>query len=171
MIITRLNSLARSRDNNRVVVELRSVIENVLEMLEGNELRKATTIELNFEAQKNEVLADPIQLEQVVLNLFTNALDALIDSAHRTIWIDCYQRPEDIEIRLRDNGPGIDPSLRDKILEPFFTTKRVGQGLGLGLSISYNIIKDFGGKLMVETGQETGACFCIRLPKYRGDKQ
>jgi two-component system C4-dicarboxylate transport sensor histidine kinase DctB len=171
MIITRLKSLARSHDNKQVVVELRSVIDNVLEMLVSNELRQATIIELNVETQNNEVLADPIQLEQVVLNLFSNALDALINNADKNIWIDIYHRADNIEIRLRDNGPGIDPALRDKVLEPFFTTKRVGQGLGLGLSISYNIIQNFGGKLMVEMGQETGACFCIRLPRYQGGKQ
>jgi len=166
-IITRLKSLARKQEENLVVVDLRSVVDNVLLMFEGDEVRKITTVEVNFEQAQNDVLADPIQLEQVVINLFTNALDAITDSDEKMINISCQHTENNIEMRVHDSGPGIDPELRGHIFEPFFTSKRIGQNLGLGLSISYNIIKNFGGKLMTESVPK-GACFCIRLAKHSG---
>ena len=168
-IITRLKSLARKQEENLVVVDLRTVMENVLLMFEGDEVRKNTTVEVNFEQQRNEVLADPVQLEQVIINLFTNALDAITGGPEKNINIDCLHKAGNIEIHVRDNGPGIDSELRGHIFEPFFTTKRIGQNLGLGLTISYNIIKNFGGKLIADGDQNSGACFCIRLPEYLGN--
>ena len=170
-IITRLKSMARKQEENLVVVDLRVVVENVLAMFEGNEVLKKTTVELNFEQQRNEVLADPIQLEQVLLNLFTNALDAITDSPEKIIHIACFHRADSIEIHVQDSGPGIEEGLRSQIFDPFFTTKPLGHGLGLGLSISYNIIQNLGGKLIVETGRESGASLCIRLPKFLGGTQ
>ncbi|MCP5016588.1 MAG: HAMP domain-containing protein [Ketobacter sp.] len=170
-IITRLKSLARKQEENLVVVDLDTVVENVLSMFEGDEVRKIATVELNFEQEQNEVLADPVQLEQVVLNLFTNALDAIADSPEKLIEINCCHKKSTIEIQVRDSGPGIDAELRGHIFEPFFTTKRIGQNLGLGLSISYNIIKNFGGKLIADNHYESGASFCIRLPKYQRSLQ
>lgn len=70
-----------------------------------------------------------------------------------------------VEIRVRDNGEGISESIRKKIFQPFFTTKPVGQGTGLGLSLSYDIIKAHGGEIRAESREQEGAEFIIRLPK------
>ncbi|BBB30470.1 ATP-binding protein [Neptunomonas japonica] len=169
-IITRLKSLARKQQDNLVKVDLRLVIDNVLSMLEGDEVRKLTSIDVNFDHDRNLVNADSVQLEQVVLNLVTNALDAINDQPEKHITIDCLHQHDRFEIYVRDNGPGISKELREQIFEPFFTTKRRGQSLGLGLSISYNIIKSFGGKLTVDDGSGNGASFCIQLPEYRRSK-
>ncbi|SIS65888.1 ATP-binding protein [Neptunomonas antarctica] len=169
-IITRLKSLARPQKDNLVVVDLQQVMDNVLLMLEGDEVRKLTTIEVSFQRQSNRVTADPVQLEQVVLNLVTNALDAIADRPKKLIRIECLHNNDRVEIYVRDNGPGISKELRENIFEPFFTTKRRGQSLGLGLSISYNIINNFGGKLSVDDESDSGASFCIQLPEYRRSK-
>ncbi|WP_372741189.1 ATP-binding protein [Neptunomonas sp.] len=169
-IITRLKSLARKQQDNLVVVDLQHVVDNVLIMLEGDEVRKLTNIEVVFPMQNNLVHADPVQLEQVVLNLVTNALDAIADQAKKLIRIECLHNNDRLEIYVRDNGPGVSKELRENIFEPFFTTKRRGQSLGLGLSISFNIINNFAGKLTVDDGSDSGASFCIQLPEYRRSK-
>ncbi|WP_028469547.1 ATP-binding protein [Neptunomonas japonica] len=169
-IITRLKSLARKQQDNLVKVDLRLVVDNVLSMLEGDEVRKLTSIDINFDHDRNLVNADSVQLEQVVLNLVTNALDAINDQPEKHITINCLHQRDRFEIYVRDNGPGISKELREQIFEPFFTTKRRGQSLGLGLSISYNIIKSFGGRLTVDDGSGSGASFCIQLPEYRRSK-
>ncbi len=167
VIITRLKSLARKQQDNFVAVDLQQVVENVLLMLAGDEVRKQTDINVTFSESQHQVYADPVQLEQVVLNLLTNALDAIRDQTEKRIDIHCVHNRDRMDIYVRDNGPGISSELNESIFEPFFTTKRRGQNLGLGLSISYNIIKNFGGKLTVENTSQAGASFCIQLPEYR----
>ncbi len=170
IIITRLKSLARNQPINLVVVDLQRVVDNVLLMLAGDEVRKLTRIEVSFQKHVNLVKADPVQLEQVVLNLMTNALDAINNQPEQRINIDCQHNGDRLEIHVRDSGPGISREMRKQIFEPFFTTKRRGQSLGLGLSISYNIIKNFGGKLTVEDDSNNGASFCIQLPEYQSNE-
>ncbi|MDX2424127.1 MAG: ATP-binding protein [Amphritea sp.] len=169
-IITRLKSLARPQKENWEAVELQQVVDNVLLMLAGDEVRKLTDIHVTFEDLQNVVNADPVQLEQVVLNLVTNALDAIHEQPEKQIHIDCRHHNDWITIYVSDNGPGISRELREQIFEPFFTTKRRGQSLGLGLSISYNIINSLGGKLSVDLESRQGASFSIQLPEYRRSK-
>ncbi|MBN2990448.1 PAS domain-containing protein [Pseudomonas cedrina subsp. fulgida] len=109
------------------------------------------------------------QLEQVLINLVVNARDALLskrdsDPAFRP-WIamHCEHDSRHVRIWVEDNGPGIDPRLLERIFEPFFTTKPIGVGTGLGLSVSYGIVENMGGRLSVANG-EHGARFCVELP-------
>ncbi|MGY2341802.1 ATP-binding protein [Pseudomonas sp. SDO5532_S415] len=109
------------------------------------------------------------QLEQVLINLMVNARDALLgkrenDPAFKP-WISLYAERDAQSVRLwvEDNGGGIDPRLLERIFEPFFTTKPVGVGTGLGLSVSYGIVENMGGKLSVRNSTQ-GARFCIELP-------
>jgi signal transduction histidine kinase len=110
------------------------------------------------------VLGNPLQLEQVFINLLTNARDAMADSPRKTIRIAVTVDSEAAEITLADTGPGIPPGLERRIFDPFFTTKEVGQGTGLGLSITYGIINDLGGTISVVSPPGEGATFVIRLP-------
>ncbi|AFY17778.1 ATP-binding protein [Pseudomonas sp. UW4] len=109
------------------------------------------------------------QLEQVLINLMVNARDALLGKREANPdfkpWISVYAEQDTHAVRLwvEDNGGGIDPRLLERIFEPFFTTKPAGVGTGLGLSVSYGIVENMGGKLSVQNATE-GARFCIELP-------
>jgi len=113
------------------------------------------------------------QLEQVLINLMVNARDALLSKREKDTdfepWIalQVEQDEQTIWLVVEDNGGGIDPRLLERIFEPFFTTKPVGVGTGLGLSVSYGIVEQMGGRLTVSNGSE-GACFRIALPIVRG---
>jgi two-component system C4-dicarboxylate transport sensor histidine kinase DctB len=165
MIITRLKSMARKRRDSVQSVCLNQVVEHVLTLLKSHPEAQNTQISVAMKLQKNTVMAEQIQLEQVVLNLLSNALDAVADNTHaKKIAIECVHSEGQVELRIADNGPGVAPELYEQIFNPFFTTKEVDQGLGLGLSISYNIIQDFGGQLAVVRHPMKGAIFSLRLP-------
>ena len=166
-IITRLKSMARKPIDNLEKVNLNELIHRVLTMFVGDEVYKTTQIKLAMDKNSLWIWADAIQLEQVIVNLFTNALDAIKDSDVKCIRIQTLPEQKNIGIYISDTGAGIDEELRSHIFEPFFTTKRIGQNLGLGLSISYNIIESMGGKLRVDMQRSSGACFSIHLPKYQ----
>ncbi|QDZ00665.1 sensor histidine kinase [Nitratireductor mangrovi] len=110
------------------------------------------------------VMANAVRLEQVVLNLLVNALDAVSGTEDPAIQISAAERDGMVEIRVHDNGPGIPAELRERIAEPFFTTKQTGEGLGLGLSISRAIVGEFGGALTFESEEGQGSTFVVSLP-------
>lgn len=109
------------------------------------------------------VIGGRIRLGQVFVNLVNNAIDALSGQADARIEIDARREGERVVVTVTDNGPGIAPDKLPKVFEPFFTTKGVGDGIGIGLSIVDNIIRDFGGTIMVANRPEGGACFTIDL--------
>src|SRR5690606_31074662 len=102
-------------------------------------------------------------LNQVFMNLLINACDALGDKGRirvRTRALD----PRRVRLEFEDDGPGIPPEMIDRVFEPFFTTKPVGQGTGLGLSLSHGMSERHGGRIWVESGPGRGSCFVIELP-------
>ncbi|WP_235869847.1 sensor histidine kinase [Veronia nyctiphanis] len=107
--------------------------------------------------------ANAIRLEQVLLNLLSNAVDAVEDELMPSVSVDIQQSEEGIRISVTDNGSGIPQSALPHIFDPFFTRKEVGKGLGLGLSIAFNIIKDFGGFIHVHSEPDKGTRFDVQL--------
>ena len=109
------------------------------------------------------------QLEQVLINLVVNARDALLGQREKNPqlqpWIALHSEHDSRHVRIwvEDNAGGIDPRLMERIFEPFFTTKPIGVGTGLGLSVSYGIVENMGGRLSVSNGAD-GARFCVELP-------
>lgn len=112
---------------------------------------------------------DPNRLEQVLINLIGNALDAMRDQPQRALWIDAAAQDGRVALRVRDQGPGLDPALRDRVFEPFFSTKSAGGGLGLGLAISRDIVREAGGDLEADNHPDGGACFTLWLPPVPPD--
>jgi len=112
------------------------------------------------------VMGYAVQLEQVVLNLVRNALDAVVDSSEPWIRILVRASAATVSIGVADNGHGIAPQQINRIFDPFFTTKPVGKGLGLGLSISYGIVQDFGGQIRAVNRPEGGAELTVELPRH-----
>jgi two-component system, NtrC family, sensor histidine kinase HupT/HoxJ len=108
------------------------------------------------------------QIHQVLVNLIHNAFDATKSAAAPKIAISIHTSGEEVEIAVEDNGPGLSEAVMDKIFEPFFTTKVVGEGTGLGLWISYSIVKEHGGAIAAANRPGGGAIFTVRLPANAG---
>jgi PAS domain S-box-containing protein len=144
-------------------------IEGTLSLLAEGMRGKGVELRVGESGFEVQVRGYVDQLEQVLINLMVNARDALLSKreADRDFnpWISVQAERDEYSVRLwvEDNGGGIDPRLLERIFEPFFTTKPVGVGTGLGLSVSYGIVENMGGKLSVSNSAE-GARFCIELP-------
>ena len=130
-------------------------------------------VTLDLGPEEPVVVGNPIQLEQVFINLLANARDAVADSLRKAIRISASVGSTSVEIAFVDTGHGIPSGLERRVFDPFFTTKEVGKGTGLGLSITYGIVKEHGGTISVVSQPGEGATFLIRLPlaprRYRGD--
>jgi two-component system NtrC family sensor kinase len=113
------------------------------------------------------VVADPIQIEQVVLDLLVNAAEAMSDGG--SIFISSASNPkkQEVEVLVRDTGPGISAEHLPRIFEPFFSTKG-GKSMGIGLAVSWNIINQHGGRLDVESKVGEGVTFSIKMPWKKG---
>ncbi len=152
----------------------KQAVEGTLSLLSEGMKGKGVQLRVPEIALEVEVRGHVDQLEQVLINLMVNARDALLSKreGNRDFepWIETTAEADDERVRLyvQDNGGGIPPRLLEKIFEPFFTTKPVGVGTGLGLSVSYGIIENMGGRLSVSNTEE-GARFCIELPIARAD--
>ena len=118
----------------------------------------------NLQENLPHLLGDPSGLRQVFMNLLINACHAIKDGGQVTI-MSSYE-PEDkaVYVQVRDTGCGITQDVIDRIWDPFFTTKEVGKGVGLGLAISYNIVKRHGGEITVDSHVGKGATFTVLLP-------
>jgi len=162
-IITQLKAFARKSSGHAVAVSLLAAIDGALALLRIDR----SDVELRRDLPGGElfVLADMVRLEQVLVNLIGNALQALEGCAIRRIELHAETSAEAVTLRVRDTGPGIAPEYLDQVFDPFFSTKEVGQGLGLGLSISYRIIDGFGGTLRAANHPDGGALFTMRLPR------
>jgi len=124
---------------------------------------EGAAIELVSPAAPAWVRANATRLEQVLLNLLVNALDAVRGRQGPVVRMWCEQDGETVRMFVRDNGPGIPEHLRERIAEPFFTTKITGEGLGLGLSLSRAILDEFDGRMRFETIEGGGCIFCVEL--------
>ena len=149
-------------------IDLNTFIPEVVSMIE----KKATVngIELTCELPEKSlnIYADPGHIQQVVLNLFNNAIYAIVEhhgSQGGKLGIAGTHTPEGlVEIRVQDNGGGISPENQKKIFSPFFTTKPVGKGTGLGLSVCFGLVENMGGTMEVSSRQGAGTTFTLRFP-------
>jgi signal transduction histidine kinase len=125
----------------------------------------------DFDERIGNINIIPQDIGRVILNLITNAFYAVTEKKKQagenyepTVAVSTKKINNKVEIRVKDNGNGIPQKVLDKIFQPFFTTKPTGQGTGLGLSLSYDIVKAHGGELKVETKEGEGSEFIIQLP-------
>ena len=141
---------------------LGDVLEQALQLLAPR--MRSEQVELRTQIDDEaEVLGDAIRIEQVILNLLHNALDAMAESETRILLVRIAREDDGYLLSVEDSGGGIAEETLGRVFEPFFTTKPVGQGLGLGLAVSYGIVRDLGGTLEAHNG-ELGAVFTLRLP-------
>jgi C4-dicarboxylate-specific signal transduction histidine kinase len=170
-IISHLRTFGRAAPFSRDPVSLKQVLTQALSLMQEQLRLRDIQVTLDLGAGEPIVLGNALQLEQVFINLLTNARDAMADWPRKVIHISIAVASEAAEITFADTGPGIPPGLEGRIFDPFFTTKDVGQGTGLGLSITYGIIKDLGGTISVVSPEGDGATFLIRLPLAPPDTQ
>src|SRR5437867_3832570 len=170
-IITHLRTFGRAAPVSREPIALRQVIERALALMREQLRLRGIDVVVELGSREPVVLGNPIQLEQVFINLLTNARDAVATSPRKAIRISASVDAEVVELEFADTGHGIPTGLDRRIFDPFFTTKDVGKGTGLGLSITYGIIKEHGGTISVVSPPGVGATFVIRLPLASPDTQ
>jgi histidine kinase len=171
-IINHMRQFARKSDLHLALVQINTVLEKAFEIFSQQLKVRGIEVEWKLEENLPAVWVDPDRLEQVFINLFINARDAIEErwketgSGHenRRIIVATGLVGGRVEVRVQDTGIGIPQAIQDKIFEPFFTTKEVGKGTGLGLSISYGIVEECGGSIRVESEEGQGACFILRFP-------
>lgn len=166
-ITRQLKSYARKGGEAFEEVDLRACVSSALAMMEPQLKARVVKISRGIPRQPVLVMADRIRLEQVIINLLRNALDATKDVRGPQIDI-LLSAGETATLTVRDNGHGITDL--DNLFEPFYTTKRPGEGVGLGLAISSGIVTDLGGRLTARNGEGGGAVFEVQLP-ILGNKQ
>ena len=163
-IISHLRTFGRAATVSREPVVINQVIQRAISLVHKQLHLRQIEVQLRFPSEDVIVIGNAIQMEQVFINLLTNARDALADVTQKMITITCTVKTDVVNIHFCDTGPGIPAGLEQRIFDPFFTTKEVGAGTGLGLSITYGIIKEHQGSIAVESCPGEGALFIIQLP-------
>ena len=166
-MINHLKNFARRQQEQLGPINVVPIIDRALELFSGKIKKNNIRVIRENEATLIEAYGDETGLEQVLLNIIGNAIDALFNNPenNRELAIRVGQRKDAITIDIMDNGSGLNTEAPDVVFDPFYTTKEVGQGLGLGLSISYNLIKSFGGTISALNRQTGGALFTLTLRK------
>ncbi len=172
-IVKTFLAMARQQETTRVPVSPAQVVESALELTAYQLREDGVEVVLNLDPELPEIQADPDQLIQVFTNLIVNARQAMASVAgpKRLTVTSGYDRGANaVRLAVADTGPGVPEALRSRIFEPFFTTKTVGQGIGLGLSLSHNIVRAHGGTISVEPAPGGGSVFTVILPLGAGDQ-
>ena len=152
------------------VISLKAFIREMIEMVSKKASVNGISLSMEFSPDTPEVQGDPAQLQQVIINLLNNAIDAILERHGASGGLLVVRTGKDMDnfafISVSDNGVGISPEHLKKIFTPFFTTKPVGKGTGLGLSVCYGIIGNMGGRMSVESDPGKGTQFTIALPGF-----
>lgn len=160
-ITRQLKSYARKGGEAFEPVDVRACLSSALSMMEPQLKSRVVQITRNLPRNPVMIMADKLRLEQVIINLLRNALDATKDVKDPRIDLSITV-DHSVHLTVRDNGHGIDNL--ESLFEPFYTTKKPGEGVGLGLAISSGIVTDLGGRLIAHNGEEGGAVFEVQLP-------
>lgn len=167
-IVNALRSFAGQSLSPRTSVNLNNLVESSVVVLKQQ--LAAHNIALRMQLSEDDLIVqgDPIQLQQVMANLLTNARDAVVSTATKVITIMTSRHLEHAHVAIQDTGIGIPFDVRERIFDPFFTTKDVNKGIGLGLPVSYGIIKKHNGRIWCESMPEEGSIFSLELPLTTG---
>lgn len=163
-----LKTFARKETRIEARAELGSVIANALDLVDHKLRAFGIDVEYRRPTGPLSVMGNPIHLEQVLINLIANAADAMEHQPVRVLSIGLRKSERSVEIAVTDTGSGIAATELANLFDPFYSTKEAGRGLGLGLSISYGLIRDIGGAISVESTPGKGSTFTVRLPLVVG---
>jgi len=171
-VIKHVRDFARQSERDLKKLEINDPINDVFKVL-GHQLTvHSIKVNLDLDPEIPEIRAEHNRLEQVFINLVTNAIDSMDERAEKeegpvekTLDIKTYVEGRWVVTKVSDTGIGMTDAVKSKIFEPFFTTKETGKGTGLGTSISFGIIKDYGGAIDIQSEYGNGATFIIKFPK------
>ena len=166
-IVHNLLTFARQHKAEKVYADINKVVEDTLE-LRAYELNvRGIRVAREYGEPAPTTMADVYQLQQVILNLVTNAVQAMaeVERAHHRLTVRTRARADVVRIEIEDTGPGIPATSLDLVFNPFYTTKPTGKGTGLGLSISLGIVSEHGGRIWAENVPGGGCRFCVELPR------
>jgi two-component system NtrC family sensor kinase len=161
-ITAKMLQFGRSRDTALEATDLKTSLHSIVSLLERQAGVRNIDLVLSCAEDVPRVLLDPVELEQVIVNLINNSFAALANGGR--IMVRTRRLDDAAMIEVEDNGAGMPPEVRDRIFEPFFTTKAVGQGTGLGLSVCYGLVQSWGGTIEVESEAGRGTTIRICLP-------
>ena len=163
-IVRQMTTFGHPDEGQWETLPLNDVVEQTLQMVRFDHRLRQVHVERQFSPTAGLLRLIPQAIQQIVVNLVLNALDALNEVALPRLTIRTERDGQWCLIEVSDNGPGIPPENVDRLFEPFFTTKPVGKGTGLGLSISYSLARKQGGDIEVRSQPGQGATFTVRLP-------
>lgn len=164
-VVAAIRALFKTTPRWRTMVEINRLVREVLKMVENDLHANGVSVSTEFQENTPYVRADPIQLQQVILNLVKNAIDAIAigpATVRAVRLVQTYDGKSVVSIFVQDTGPGITLDGEAQLFDPFFTTKP--SGMGLGLSISRRIIEEHGGNLLLTETTSKGSTFEIILP-------
>jgi len=163
-IIRRVHDFVRKSEPKLAPCDLAEVIDDSIGFIEGAAKSRGVRIVREIQGMRPELMADQVMLEQVLLNLMRNGIEAMSDvpADRRRLTIKLSQTDNQMEVRVVDRGPGISPEVAEKLFTPLFSTK--ADGMGMGLNICRSIIEFHHGRLWVEANPEGGSIFVITLP-------
>ncbi|HJU05968.1 MAG TPA: ATP-binding protein, partial [Nitrospiraceae bacterium] len=164
IIVDHLRTFARPATMPHESISINEVVRSAVSLTQTQFRHADIDLTVDLTNSNPAVLGNAIHLEQVLINLLTNARDAVQGAPKKAVHIGSALEGSDVTVTVADTGSGIPKDLQARIFDPFFTTKDVGKGTGLGLSISYGIIQDHGGEITVESIPASGAKFTVRLP-------
>ncbi|MEW5735304.1 MAG: PAS domain S-box protein [Thermodesulfobacteriota bacterium] len=172
-IINHMREFGRKSDLTLCRVDLEDAVRRANQIFSQQLILRQIEVVYDFPPDLPRIMGDPGCLEQVFINLFMNARDAILERTARhggeenipkRIRISAGLKNGWVFLKFEDTGSGVPPEISEKIFEPFFTTKKVGEGTGLGLSISYGIVKECGGEIVARSCKTGGGCFELRFP-------
>lgn len=171
-IIRHMRDFSRQSDVVAARIDLNAPIRDVFNVMGHQVTAHQVKLDLDLAGDLPEIMADHNRLEQVFINLVTNAIDAMDEKAgnspetavEKTLTIRSFQEDGKVVATVADTGAGMPREVMDKIFDPFFTTKKVGKGTGLGVSISYGIVKDYKGDITIESKPGKGTTFRLSFP-------
>lgn len=164
-IVTDLLQFAREPHTTRRATAINTLIQEVADFMQHQFKKGKLKLLLDLDDTVPSLQLDANKIKQVLINLLINASQAMPERGVITVSSRYLAEAQQIEIKVRDTGTGIHPSIRSRIFDPFFTTKLTDASTGLGLSVSYGIIQDHDGEITVESEPGHGTCFTIRLPR------
>jgi signal transduction histidine kinase len=163
-IISQMKEMAHPRHSEPAVTDVNQLAEQAIRMVQFDPRSKNVSISLQAGPDVGSIRMVPQAMQQVLVNLLINALDAVAEVEDRKVIVRTERRDGAVYIEVIDNGTGIPEQHLRRLFEPFFTTKPVGKGTGLGLSISYGLVEKQGGTIAVRSTPGQGATFIIKMP-------